>query len=215
MAHLICTVGGRRIRFYAVELTEEPQIGNTLKTAKCTKENYVAIPFGLIDFKANDTYQIDVIFRTQGNGDVSPTRCSSVGFVARRPDDGSVVYSIIDNSATAFARRKFKRHLVRTFTASKSEQLEAFLCFSVDGSPEKADGQTIEVHQCIFSNITHNNTHYSKKMNTLFVKKGEFNIRIGERCFVTDRPSKHFTYNLRVRRFSNPDIYYDVPGKPV
>lgn len=215
MAYLICRIGSRRIKLPAVELTDLALgASEVVKTARCTRENYVAIPFGLVDLKANDTYWGDVIFRTLGDGDSSSTRCSSVGFVARRPDDGAVVYSNFDDSATAFARMKFKRCFSRTFTAVRAERLEVFLCFSVDGSPERADGQTIEVYQCSFANITHKEYHYFEQSPNAVWDASSLSIRIGGRYFVFGR-NDNTKPCLRVRRFSNPDIYYDVPGKPV
>lgn len=183
MSGLIWTMNSRRIKIPLYEITDkESSVFETIKTARCTAENYIALPLGLVDFEANKTYTALARFRTRGDADCSPERCSSVSFVARRPDDGSIVYSYNPGSAKAYATRCRVQGFEYSFRPAVSERLEAFVSFSVDGTEGGADGQTIDLYGfgLYYGWYTHVYSNFpDKRANSRYLR-----IRTGDREFI-------------------------------
>lgn len=213
MSGLIWTRGGRSIKIPLYEITDkESSVFETIKTARCTAENYIALPLGLVDFEANKTYTAQARFRTRGDADCSPERCSSVSFVARRPYDGSIVYSYSPGSAKAYATRYRVQEFEYRFRPAVSERLESFVSFSVDGTEGGADEQTIDLYgfalyygwgTSVYSNFP------DKRATSRYLR-----IRTGDREFIAiggARTSPYLSVYNHGKRAPFPSLI-DLPG---
>lgn len=104
---------------------------------------------------ANHTYEVEVLFRTRGDGNSTPQRCSSIGFITWW-NNWKSVYQYIHYSYQAYNERG---HFVRTlyrFTASKDVQPDGTALFFIIGNAwaNGSDNQTIDVYYYRYQDMT-------------------------------------------------------------
>lgn len=107
--------------------------------------NTIALPNVML--RAGVTYYVTVAFRTRGDGDSTPSKCSSVGFIAHW-DDWAQARSYIHGSARAYEERGQFVKWTYTFTVPKDVQPQGTALYFIinNGWANGYDNQTIDLY---------------------------------------------------------------------
>ena len=146
MSYLKVTKNNTNYRFSIKSANDKTSsLFPAIKTVKYTSGNNVTIPLSNTSYTSGKTYYVNVKFRTRGDGDSTSSKCSSIGFIANKPD-WSNSYSYIHNSATAYAERGQIVEWTYQFTATATDTRSTALYFIVNnGWANGADNQTIDL----------------------------------------------------------------------
>ena len=101
------------------------------------------------------TYEVEALFRTCGDGNSTPSKCSSIGFITWW-NDWKEAYSSIHTSPVAYQERGHFSRLFYRFTASKNVQPSGtHLYFIIDnGWARGSDNQTIDLYYYRYQDMT-------------------------------------------------------------
>lgn len=110
------------------------------------------ITFGTWTLKPNEKYRVSVTFRTRGDGDSKPSKCSSVGFIAHS-DDWKYSRQYIHISKQAYEERGKIVKWTYEFTVDKIVEAHCGLYFIIENAWANGyDNQTIDLYKADFKN---------------------------------------------------------------
>lgn len=160
---------------------------------------------------AGRTYYVKVAFRTRGDGDSTPSKCSSVGFIAYW-DSWKQSRPYIHNSAQAYAERGALVSWTYSFTVASDVQPTVTALYFIinNGWANGYDNQTIDLYYAKYWDSAGN------VYNEWGVDCENLNIRQGGKTYqpVVASTDKYTTPSLCFRR-NGRTFYIPLAPKPV